>query len=97
MPNAAEKPKRGLTSAIFHDIIIHVDGALAQLVAHNTGSVGVRSSNLLCSTILEKSELNPGWGWVRISSFYLKYCGVINKMNERRQIGIIPIVATNPL
>ena len=25
-------------------------GALAQLVAHNTGSVGVRSSNLLCST-----------------------------------------------
>ena len=24
--------------------------------------------------------------------FYLKYCGVINKMNERRQIGIIPIV-----
>lgn len=43
-------------------------------------------------TILEKSELNSGWGWVRISSFYLKYCGVINKMNERRQIGIIPIV-----
>ena len=28
-------------------------GALAQLVAHNTGSVRVRSSNLLCST-------NPG-------------------------------------
>ena len=28
-------------------------GALAQLVAHNTGSVGVRSSNLLCSTPLE--------------------------------------------
>ena len=31
-------------------------------------------------------------GWVRISSFYLKYCGVNNKMNERRQIGITPIV-----
>ena len=28
----------------------HLFGALAQLVAHNTGSVGVRSSNLLCST-----------------------------------------------
>ena len=28
-------------------------GALAQLVAHNTGSVGVRSSNLLCSTFVE--------------------------------------------
>ena len=32
-------------------IILLVRGALAQLVAHNTGSVGVRSSNLLCSTI----------------------------------------------
>lgn len=31
-------------------IIYHLFGALAQLVAHNTGSVGVRSSNLLCST-----------------------------------------------
>ena len=34
----------------------------------------------------------PVGGWVRISSFYLKYCGVINKTNERRRIGIIPIV-----
>ncbi len=34
-------------------IIYPLFGALAQLVAHNTGSVGVRSSNLLCST-------NPG-------------------------------------
>ena len=81
-----------MTNAAFHGILIDVDGALAQLVAHNTGSVGVRSSNLLCSTILEKSELNSGWGWVRISSFYLKYCGVNSKMNERRQVGIIPIV-----
>ena len=40
-----------LTSRNWHDILIAVDGALAQLVAHNTGSVGVRSSNLLCSTI----------------------------------------------
>ena len=31
-------------------VIYHLFGALAQLVAHNTGSVGVRSSNLLCST-----------------------------------------------
>ena len=65
-----KKRSSGLTSWNWHDILIAVDGALAQLVAHNTGSVGVRSSNLLCSTILEKSELNPGWGWVRISSFY---------------------------
>ena len=41
-----------LTNAAFHGILIDVDGALAQLVAHNTGSVGVRSSNLLCSTII---------------------------------------------
>ena len=34
-------------------IIYPLFGALAQLVAHNTGSVGVRSSNLLCSTWLE--------------------------------------------
>ena len=81
-----------LTNAAFHGILIDVDGALAQLVAHNTGSVGVRSSNLLCSTKPKKSEHHPDGGWVRISSFYLKYCGVINKMNERRRIGIIPIV-----
>ncbi len=30
-----------------------VDGALAQLVAHNTGSVGVSGSNPLCSTYPE--------------------------------------------
>ena len=59
-----------LTSRNWHDILIVVDGALAQLVAHNTGSVGVRSSNLLCSTKPKKSELHPDWGWVRISSFY---------------------------
>ena len=34
-------------------VIYPLFGALAQLVAHNTGSVGVRSSNLLCSTITE--------------------------------------------
>ena len=33
-----------------HVIIYILFGALAQLVAHNTGSVGVRSSSLLCST-----------------------------------------------
>ena len=31
-------------------ILYFVDGALAQLVAHNTGSVGVSGSNPLCST-----------------------------------------------
>ena len=39
----------------------------------------------------------PVGGWVRISSFYLKYCGVISKANERRRIGIIPIVAESTL
>lgn len=84
-----------LTNAAFHGILIDVDGALAQLVAHNTGSVGVRSSNLLCSTIPKKSEHHPGWGWVRISSFYLKYCGVKHTkgLSEhlRRLFGASPI------
>ena len=50
--------KRGFTNPGSCDIIYLADeanghrkhGALAQLVAHNTGSVGVRSSSLLCST-----------------------------------------------
>ena len=37
-------------------IIYLLFGALAQLVAHNTGSVGVRSSNLLCSTVTGSFE-----------------------------------------
>ena len=56
--------------------------------------VEVSGSNPLCSTKPKKSEHHPGWGWVWISSFYLKYCGVNSKMNERRQIGIIPIIPT---
>ena len=67
-------------------------GALAQLVARYIRIVEVSGSNPLCSTKPKKSEHHPGWGWVRISSFYLEYCGVISKTNERRQIGIIPIV-----
>ena len=44
-------------------ILYLVRGALAQLVAHNTGSVGVSGSNPLCSTdpgILERSRV-PGF------------------------------------
>ena len=47
-------------------------------VPRPTGSVGVSGSNPLCSTILEKSEPNPDWEWVRISLFPLKYRGVID-------------------
>ena len=40
---------------------------------------GVSSaSNPLCSTILEKSESDSEWEWVRISLFPLKYRGVID-------------------
>ena len=39
-----------LTCPLKRDILSNVDGALAQLVAHNTGSVGVSGSNPLCST-----------------------------------------------
>ena len=38
------------TKCLPHAIILPVDGALAQLVAHHTGSVGVSGSNPLCST-----------------------------------------------
>ena len=41
------------------DKICLVRGALAQLVAHNTGSVGVSGSNPLCST-KKISELDKG-------------------------------------
>ena len=36
--------------------IIYGVGALAQLGAHNTGSVGVRGSSPLCSTIASTSK-----------------------------------------
>ena len=52
--------KKPFTNSLECDNIIFAErGALAQLVAHNTGSVGVRSSNLLCSTKTGKSE--PSW------------------------------------
>ena len=57
-------------------------GALAQLVARYIRIVEVTGSNPVCSTILEKSELHPNRGWVRISSFSLEYCGVINRIME---------------
>ena len=40
-----------------HAIILPVDGALAQLVAHHTGSVGVSGSNPLCSTVPEAKKI----------------------------------------
>ena len=52
-------------------IIYHLFGALAQLVAHNTGSVGVRSSNLLCSTSKPGITLTvvPGFDfWIIVDS-----------------------------
>ncbi len=49
-------------------IIYPLFGALAQLVAHNTGSVGVRSSNLLCSTD-PGSLINQGFQDFFVGSF----------------------------
>lgn len=46
-----------------------------------TQGLRIRATNrqivFLLSTILEKSELDPDWEWVRISLFPLKYRGVI--------------------
>ena len=46
----SKKIKRVLTTGYYFGIITTLHGALAQLGAHNTGSVGVRGSNPLCST-----------------------------------------------
>ena len=42
--------KKYLTTNQTYDKIKKIQGALAQLGAHNTGSVGVRGSSPLCST-----------------------------------------------
>ena len=44
------KSKKGIDNALLICYNNNVNGALAQLGAHNTGSVGVRGSNPLCST-----------------------------------------------
>ena len=50
-------------------------GALAQLGAHNTGSVGVRGSNPLCSTNLwvQKRCIWKNRGFPRFFSFLLRF------------------------
>ncbi len=50
IPKFAPKAKKGIDNALLICYNNNVNGALAQLGAHNTGSVGVRGSNPLCST-----------------------------------------------
>lgn len=58
--------KYGNIVSWFFETIFHIlCGALAQLGAHHTGSVGVRGSNPLCSTILNE---NPEF--LAISGFF---------------------------
>ena len=71
---------------------VHTDGGLPTAAACGGFRPSVNGSSPVQTTKPKKSEHHPDWGWVRISSFYLKYCGVNNKMNERRRIGITPIV-----
>ena len=40
---------------VFNKVCAALDGVVAQLVEHHNGIVGVRSSNLLGSTILSRS------------------------------------------
>lgn len=73
-----------LTNAAFHGILIDVNGALAQLVAHNTGSVGVSGSNPLCST-----SRNPwrckGFGFLFAHKYHQTYhCCVSDSWQEGR-------------
>ena len=55
--------KKGFTNSEFCGKLSSVRGALAQLVAHNTGSVGVRSSNLLCSTRKAAPFIGAVFAW----------------------------------
>ena len=58
--------KYGNIVSWFFETVFHIPfGALAQLGAHHTGSVGVRGSNPLCSTILNE---NPEF--LAISGFF---------------------------
>ena len=71
-------------------ILYLVRGALAQLVAHNTGSVGVSGSNPLCSTdsgILEKSRVpvfccNAIIGFFRDCNLQINLTGVLSRNNS---------------
>ena len=69
-------------------ILYHLFGALAQLVAHNTGSVGVRSSNLLCSTSLEAVKLSlPDFFLIEFSRFDSYFqCGK-SELQKRKNPG----------
>ena len=68
-------------------------GALAQLVARYIRIVEVTGSNPVCSTILEKSELNPNWGWVRISSF----CPKVKPPAQPVEVKALAIHRTPPM
>ena len=63
---------------------VHItSGLLAQLVEHIVHIDGVTGSSPVQTTILEKSELNPDWEWVRISCFYLGNRRVTENFEER--------------
>ena len=63
-----------LTTPRIYDII-SIDGALAQLGARNTGSVEVRGSNPLCSTINNQNRTLFGFGCFSFSLPLLQ-CGM---------------------
>ena len=65
-----------------HHPVNRIDGGLTADAACGGCRPRANGSSPVSTTILEKSELNPDWGWVRISSFSLEYCGVIDKIME---------------
>ena len=71
--------------------LVQAQGALAQLVAHHNGIVGVKSSNLLCSTI-RKEARKP----LRSLSFrVLSFCSVGSE--QRFCISYLPMSVPSPV
>ena len=52
------------------------------MVEHIVHIDGVTGSSPVSTTILEKSELNPDWEWVRISRFYKRNCRVTGNLRK---------------
>ena len=73
---------------------ICVCGALAQLGAHNTGSVGVRGSSPLCSTTSEQVALVPIFFYLKKISHPLHCSSFIAKRHARLNCSLVNAFAT---
>ena len=76
--------KKYLTTNQTYDKIKKIQGALAQLGAHNTGSVGVRGSSPLCSTKNSREHSDREFLPLHFSLFTLHlFYGPVAQLGER--------------